>query len=570
MKRPTPGSRKMVTVAALGLAALITLAASARPDAASAVPALPGTEVSDADLEVLVEAAESCPALTPARLAGQVMAASQFSGNAVHAVSAAGGRGAAGLTPQNWRKWAPWQNAKQTDRKASIVALAHGMCDIVGQLRVVKMEGDQWRLALAAHRVGMAPVIQSATVPAAAREYVDTVERYAVWYALQPQFGGSGDPAPEPSPTDAAVTDAPLLAVPDQFVAAVVEAGRVCPAVTPARIAAQIMATSAYDARKLGPDGQQGIAQFLPQIWVKYVPPSTATPWSDVAAVRALGTTMCAMVKEKAKQGKDAYPLALAAFRRGDASIRNKGDIAGSEKLTALVALVARYEGEYAKDVRLAPAAAGPSAPVSAKPTVKPTTTVEPTGTTAPKPTGTKSTSSGRSNQPHLKAADGDGSGRVYGPFFIKNHATKQCFDIPGFVAGPRDGPVNQMTCLTKETDNQEFAFVPGGVDGDGYQLYKIRNQASGYCVDPPGIGSNPGGTVLSETGCFDGDNQDWRLEKTVKVGKFQRYWIRNAASGLCIDLPGDATAGKNTRLALSGCQKNNDQDWALVEKSEF
>ncbi|MFI7539836.1 RICIN domain-containing protein [Actinoplanes sp. NPDC049599] len=563
MKRPTPGSRKLVTAAALGLAALITLAASARPDAAAAVPALPGAEVSDADLRILVEAAKSCPALTPARLAGQVMAASQFSGDPVQAVSAAGGRGAAGLTPQTWRKWAPWQNAKQTDSKASIVALAHGMCDLVGQLRVVKLTGDQWRLALAAHRVGMAPVIQAATVPAGAREYVDTVERYAVWYALQPQFGGSGDPSPASSPTDPAVADVPLLPVPDQYVAAVVEAGRICRAVPPTRIAAQIMATSAFDAQKLGPAGQQGIGQFLPQVWVRYVPQSSSTPWSDQAAVKALGTTMCAMVKEHAKQGKDAYPVALAAFRRGDSSVRNKADVAGSASLTALVTQVARYEGEYLKDVRLVRPAAAPSTPA------KPTPTSDPT-TSAPKPTKTGSSTAGRSNQPPIKAADGDGSGRVYGPYYLHNHGTGLCVDIPGYGAGPRDGPVNQAPCLPKIEDNQEFAFVPGPVDGDGYQLYKIRNIDSGYCLDPPGLGSNPGGTPLSETGCFDGDNQDWRLEKSIKVGKFQHYWLRNAASGMCLDVPGDANAPKDTRLALSPCQKKNDHDWSLVQKAEW
>ncbi|HWS33517.1 MAG TPA: RICIN domain-containing protein [Actinoplanes sp.] len=512
---------------------------------------------------VLVEAADSCPALTPARLAGQVMAASQFSGNAVAGFSAAGGRGVAGLTSQAWRKWAPWPEAEQTDNKANVVALSHAMCDLVGQLRVVGIQGDQWRLALAAHRVGMAPVLQVATVPATAREYVDTVERYTAWYDLQPQFGGSGDSTPETPPSDTPVTEAPLLPVPDQYVAAVVAAGRICAAVPPARIAAQIMATSAFDAQRLGPEGQQGIAQFLPQIWVRYVPPSESTPWNDVAAVRALGTTMCAMVKENAKKGKSAYPLALAAFRRGDSSVQNKADIAGSEGLTALIALVARYQSEYTKDVRLVVSAAAPSA-TPTSPTGKPAES------SAPAPTETKPTTTERTNQPPIKAADGDGSGRVYGHYFIKNHATGLCVDIPGYDAGPRDGPVNQMTCLTKEKDNQEFSFVPVGVDGDGYQLYRIRNLASGYCIDPPGFGSNPGGTPLSETGCFAGDNQDWRLEKTVKVGRFQRYWIRNVASGLCIDLPGDANAGKNARLQLSACQKNNDQDWALVERSEF
>ena len=569
MKRPTPGGRKLVMVTSLGLAALITLAASARPDSAYAVPALPGTEVSDADLGILVEAAKSCPTLTPARLAGQVMAASQFSGDPVQAVSAVGGRGPAGLTPQTWRKWAPWQDAKQTDTKASIVALAHGMCDFVGQLRVVNLAGDQWRLALAAHRVGMAPVIQAATVPGGAREYVDTVERYAVWYALQPQFGGSGDPAPVSSPTEPKVVDVPALPVPDQYVAAVVEAGRICAAVPPARIAAQIMATSAFDAQKLGEAGQQGIGQFLPQVWVRYVPQSASTPWSGVAAVRALGTTMCAMVKEQAKQGKAAYPVALASFQRGDASVRTKADIAASKSLTALVALVARYEGEYAKDARLVvPGAPKPSA--SATPTPSASKPVKPAKTSAPKPTKTKAPTSERSNQPPIKAADGDGSGRVYGPYFIHNHGTGQCVDIPGFEAGPRDGRVNQFTCQPKVVDNQEFAFVPSYVDGDGNQLYWIRNIDSGYCLDLPGLGAPADGSKLTETGCFQNDNQDWQLQKSIKVGKIQYYWIRNAASGYCLDVPGNADAPKDTQLALSPCRSKNDHDWSLMQKSEW
>lgn len=563
MKRPTPGSRKLVAVTALGLAALITLAASARPDSAYAVPALPGAEVSDADLRILTEAAESCPALTPARLAGQVMAASQFSGDPVKAVSAVGGRGAAGLTPQTWRKWAPWRDAKQTDAKASIVALAHGMCDLVGQLRVVKLTGDQWRLALAAHRVGMAPVIQAATVPAGAREYVDTVERYAVWYALQPKFGGSGDPAPVRTPAEPQVVDVPALPVPDQYLAAVVAAGRTCKAVPPSRVAAQIMASSAFDAQKLGPDGQQGIAQFLPQVWVTYVPQTSATPWSPEAAVRALGTTMCALVKQYAKQGKDAYPVALAAFQRGDASIRGKADVADSESLTALATQVQRYQAEYAKDARLV-------VPAASKPSTKPTPT--PTGTrpAKPKPTKPAAPGTGRSNQPPIKAADGDGSGRVYGRYYIRNAATEMCVDIPGFVAGPRDGRVNQAPCRPDIEDNQEFSFVPVSVDGDGYQLYRIRNIDSGYCLDLPGFGANPNGTPISETGCFDGDNQDWRLEKSIKVGEIQHYWIRNTASGFCLDVPGAANAPRDYQLQISPCQKKDDHDWSLMLQTEF
>lgn len=560
MKRLSKAGRRLAAVTALGLAALAALAASTRPDSAAAVEALPGVEVSKADLKILVEAAKSCPSLTPARLAGQVMAASQFGSSPVTAVSAVGGRGTAGLTPQVWRKWTPWKGAEQSDKRASVIALAHGVCDLVGQLRVVKIPGDQWRLALAAHRVGMPAVIKEADVPAGAREYVDTVERYALWYSLQPDFGGSGDSAPAVAPVEPPVVEAPLVPVPEQYVAAVVAAGGFCEAVPPARIAAQIMATSGFDAQKLGPAGQQGIAQFLPQVWVKYVPPSSVTPWTADAAVRGLGSTMCAMVKERSKRDKqDAYPLALAAFQRGDSSVRTIADLKKSESLTSLVDLVVRYQAEYAKDTRLV---AKPKSPSSAKPS-KPSTKPEPVKPNNP-------SVSVRRDQPPVKASDGDGSGRVYGPYFIRNHGTGLCVDEPGTGAGMQDGGIYQNNCFPRTEDNQEFAFVPQGVDSKGNQLYWIRNIDDSFCLDLKGVGAPPSGAAVHGTLCLKNDNQEWRLEKSIIVGKVQRYWIINASSGLCLDLPGVATAGPDTQLLLSNCRLNDDNDWSLVQKSEW
>ena len=566
MRRSTSGRRRWFAGLGLGLCALVTLSASGQPDSAYAGQPLPGAKLSSAELRIIVEAAKSCPTLTPARLAGQVMAASQFDASPVDALKAVGGKGTAGLTPQVWKQWAPWEDASSRDSKASILALAHEMCDLVGQLRVVKITGDPWQLALAAHWVGMEPVIGVAGVPAGAREYVDTVGRYAQWYALQPEFGGSGDPDPETTLTNPQVADVPALPVPGEYVKAVVSAGKTCAAMPAARIAAQLMAASGFDAQKLGPSGEQGIAQFLPQIWVKYVPPSANTAWSPTAAIPALGTTMCALVKEMAGRDKDTYALALAAFHQGDSEL-TAADVAGSPGLTALAGLVRRYEVAYAKDVRLAAPAPATSTPPTQNPTPNPTKS-----TAKPKPTKTATTTKapGRTNQPAIKAADGDGSGRVYGPYFIYDHGTHQCVDVPGVGAGPRDGPINQSTCLKTVKDNQEFAFVPRFIDSDGYQLYWIRNIVDGYCIDPPGTGAVASGTLLKETGCFDADNQYWRLEPTITAEGFQHYWLRNTASGLCLDVPGNADAGKDTQLALSYCQKNNDQDWALVQKSEW
>lgn len=561
MFRRLMAGRRVVAGSALAAAALITLATSAAHNSASAADPLEGSKVSSDDLRTLDTAAQSCPTLTPARLAGQVMAASQFSSQPVAAMKEVGGQGPAALTTQVWDKWAPWQGAQPTDREASIVALAHDMCQLVGQVRVVKIDGDQWNLALAAHRTSMEAVVSAGAVPDGAKEYVDTVERYAAWYALQPEFGGSGMAAPTAT-TDPQVVEDPVVPVPDALVPAVVEAGKVCPELPPAKIAAQVMATSGFDQQKLGPTGEQGIAQFLPQTWVKYVPPSdSSTPWDPKTALPALGKTMCALVKDSG-----GYSSALATFTQGSSAT-------DTPAMTKLTDVVDRDAAEYAKDTRLQVKAPSTS-PASVSPSDDPSTSTLaggklPTGAATPgKTTATtkpaKSSSKPTSDQPPVK---GSGSGQSYGPYFLFNGDNGQCVDIPGYGAGPRDGPVNQAPCARTAPDNQRYAFVPRAKDSDGNQEYWIRSVTDNYCIDPPGTGAAPPEAQLDETGCFDQDNQYFRLQPTVKSGGKQLYWIVNTSSGLCLDVPGVGSTTPDTRLQLWNCVEGDDQDWALVKK---
>jgi hypothetical protein len=565
MFRRLMAGRRAVAGSALAAAALITLATSAAHNSASAADPLEGSKVSSDDLRTLVSAAASCPTLTPARLAGQVMAASQFSSQPVAAMKEVGGQGPAALTTQVWDKWAPWQGAQPTDTEASIVALAHDMCQLVGQVRVVKIDGDQWDLALAAHRTSMEAVVTAGAVPDGAKEYVDTVERYAAWYALQPEFGGSGMASPTAT-TDPQVVEDPVVPVPDALVPAVVEAGKVCPEMPPSKIAAQVMATSGFDEQKLGATGEQGIAQFLPQTWVKYVPPSdSSTPWDPKTALPALGKTMCALVKDEGK-----YTTALATFTQGTAATE-------TPVVTKLADVVDRDAAEYAKDTRLqvqasATSSTAASTSTSAAPGTSTSTLAEgkpATGATTPgKTTATtkpaKAPSETTSDQPPVK---GPGSGASYGPYFLFDYGNGQCVDIPGYGVGPRDGPVNQAPCARTAPDNQRYAFVPRGKDGDGNQEYWIRSVTDNYCIDPPGVGAAGPEAQLDETGCFDQDNQYFRLQPTVKSGGRQFYWVVNTSSGLCLDVPGVKSTTPDTRLQLSSCFEGDDQDWALVKK---
>ncbi|MFF5055240.1 RICIN domain-containing protein [Micromonospora sp. NPDC000663] len=533
-------SRPVFLGSALALIVLLGVGAFVARQAANAAEPLEGNRVTASDVRILVRAASSCPALTPARLAGQIMVASNFRDEPVDDMRAGGATGVAALTPEQWRKYAPWPGAEPSDREAAITALAHAMCQLVGQARALKIDQDPWRVALAAHRLGMDQVVAAGDIPAGARDYVDTADRYASWYALQPAFGGG--PA---SPARAAGTTAAggsVVPVPEAYVKAVAAAGRVCPEMPPALIAAQISATSGFDPNKLGPAGEQGIAQFLPGVWTTTVKSAAKrTPWDPSVAIPALGQTMCRLVEQSGGQ----YPAALATFT------------GGRERATAFAEVVTKAQAEYAKDTRLQ----SPKTPARSAPS--------PSATTKPKsPTGTKAPA--RDNQPPVKATDGVGAGGSFGPYFIVNLRRKTCVDLPNFGAGTRDGPVGQFTCAKTGDDNQEWTFELRGTDRDGYQLYWVRNKDDGFCLDAPGIGKVESNTPVNETGCYDNDNQYFRLEPKVTSGGWQYYWLRNTASKLCLDIPSEGNADPRAPLTLFACSSNNDHEWALVEKSEW
>jgi hypothetical protein len=299
------------------------------------------------------------------------------------------------------------------------------------------------------------------------------------------------------------------------------------------------MVTSGFDPGKLGAAGEQGIAQFLPGVWTDHVnEAATRSPWDPLVAIPALGLTMCALIKQAGGQ----YAPALAAFARGNQAA----------PVTTLADAVTKAQAEYAKDTRLQAPKPAPSA------TPKP-------GRSKPAP---KPTKAARKNQPAVKAADS--SGQPYGPYFILDLATKECIDLPGSGPGPRDGPVNQFPCTKTGDDNQEWSFEPRTVDGNGNQLYWIRNTDDGFCIDVPGQGPVPSSTLLDETGCFDQDNQNFRLEPKVTKGGFTYYWLRNTVADMCIDVDGPGTGGPSARLTLVPCMSNDDHEWALVEKSEW
>ena len=207
----------MVAAAALGVAALGTGSAGIAGTDGTTTAAIAGQPVPADLVSPIIAAAKSCPALTSARIAGQLMAASSFKSDAT---GPNGSAGLAGLTDALWEKWAPTASAKRDDAKANVEALAHYMCDLIGQARVAGLSVDLWRAALGAYHSGIESVRSAQGVSTDALSYVNTVAGYAAWYQQLREFGGSGIPTPTPT---SAPTSAPSAAV----------ATRIAPAETP-------------------------------------------------------------------------------------------------------------------------------------------------------------------------------------------------------------------------------------------------------------------------------------------------------------------------------------------------
>jgi hypothetical protein len=292
--------------------------------------------------------AASCPGLTPPRLAGQLMANSGFD---TAATRGNGGRGVGGLTDRAWKRWSPWPDGQRSDVGANIAALAGYMCDLVGKARLARAGTDPWRSALASFDLDATTPTDVDRAPASTTRYVTSVTAYTSWYERGPQFGGSGTAG---APAETAPSAAPRP-VPDSYVQSVLNAGRVCPQVTAALVAAQLMAQSAFDSHRQGAAGQLGIAQFFPRQWAFYSGQRQSTPWSPDGAILVLGGAMCDLVHQvaAATPGADGYAGALTAFGWGVTSVAQAGNVPADPD-RQLARSVRAYAAYYARDLRLA------------------------------------------------------------------------------------------------------------------------------------------------------------------------------------------------------------------------
>ncbi|MGW0436559.1 ricin-type beta-trefoil lectin domain protein [Micromonospora sp. NPDC003197] len=519
--------------AAVGLSGLRTGAAN---------DSRPGRPVPPGQVQAISTAALSCSVLTPARLAGQLMVASGFDPNAR---TEQGGTGVAGLTDAVWDEWKPAADARREDSAASVVALAHYMCDLSGRVRQARTGGDQWRLALAAYHSGVAAVRDAGGVPGAAKRYVDMVTGYATWYARQPEFSGSGATS-SAGPLGGVQPSAgtPAKPVPDAYLSAILLAGKACPAVPATRVAAQLMAASGFNPNLLGANGGQGIAQFDPVVWAEYAPDAAVTsPWDPQRAITALGVVMCALVEELGPGEGDAYQKALAAFRWGPETVRRAGGVPDAPAVRVFVALAEGYVTSYQGDPRLpgprpSPSTGGPDRSLAGSGGRTPG--AGPAGDTATggvsgaqtggQPAPAQTPAKPASTRPQPKPVGSAGP--------IIGHGSGRCVDVTdgAYRSNPQlqiwdcNGGPNQRWTVYSDGTIRAFdrcMTVAGGstangawillsvCDGSASQQFTLNkahdlvNKRADRCVDARYLGTS-NGTRLQLWDCAGTDNQKW------------------------------------------------------------
>ncbi|MFI5935031.1 RICIN domain-containing protein [Actinoplanes sp. NPDC051494] len=483
---------------------------------------LAGTPVPAEDVPSLVAAALSCPALTPPKVAAQVMAATGFGADGANS-------GVAGMDDATWSKWRPSSTAARTDRQASMLAMAHRTCEIVGQLRAAKIDGDLWAAALATDKVGLSAVIKAKGVPASAEPYVDKVTAYSNWYADQPVFSAKA--------TAAAASAEPSMEVPKELVADVNAAGRICATVTPARIAAQLRALSGFNASLRSSNGGAGIAQFSDSLWEKYQPGASASRWNPDDAILAMGTAMCDMSNQFAGlSGADPYTLALGAYQWGPNIVRQANGLPRAN-VPQLADQVGRYVPDYEKDARLtsskpapkpsaSPSASKPSASASASASAPASAPAIKPSTAAPSSTAPTTTPATKPAQPEpVKLFDPEAR------YQIRNAWAGAVVELPGGQIKLADGTRVQLYNNLLESD-QYWRFQEATTDG----YVMIINDFSKQALSIENASLDNYAKLVVTTKNESAKEQQWKLIDGGD-GKVQ---IQNRNSGKLMELLGD------------------------------
>lgn len=555
--------QRVEAAVAFTAAVACVVAAGLQVGPALAETKIEGKTVPDDVLAAIVIGTTSCPTLTGPRLAAQLMAASQFEPGARTET----GEGLAGMDAQAWQEWMPWVSAQRSDVRANVLAMAHRTCASIGRARSVGVDGDLWKAAVAAERVGLQQVIDANGVPESARKHVDTVVGYANWYADQPQFAGTSGTAKPGASTGVAVGHTP---VPEEYLELVIAAGSVCKgAVSPAQIAAQLMALSGFNPNLNGPHGGQGVAQFTQSMWEVYRPSARASVWNPVDAIPALGSAMCDLTNQLSSMhvaGVDSYELALAAYQWGISAVRAASGVPRQASIPQLVDLVADYQDLYTADERLivptepspspTPALSASPAPSSSpSPTESEEPSPQPSASVSPSPQPSSAPSPPASHKP--EAPKTTAPARVWDPsvrYQLTNVFSGKILEVPGLDDNHSAGTVVQL--WTNNRGQDQHWHISDAPD-PGWVI--ITNAFNGKNLAIRHASLDNGAKAAIAEPDKHSHYQHWKLLRRTDGS----YNILNRNSNKVLDISGDDIAGSNG----TPVQQWSLQDYAIDQR---
>lgn len=129
-----------------------------------------------------------------------------------------------------------------------------------------------------------------------------------------------------------------------------------------------------------------------------------------------------------------------------------------------------------------------------------------------------------------------------------------KCVDVRDQEADAISGHVQQWKC--KDVSNQQWLGV---LQWDG--AYELISQRNGKCLAVDD-GATYAGALVVTTSCFPDDSaQRWRFKIDPFPNASGSYWLVNAHSGKCLELPGWNT-NDGLLLAQSDCVGGWKQYW--------
>lgn len=143
------------------------------------------------------------------------------------------------------------------------------------------------------------------------------------------------------------------------------------------------------------------------------------------------------------------------------------------------------------------------------------------------------------------------------GWFQLSSKWSGKCVDVRDQEANGTGGHVQQWKC--KDVSNQQWVEVQQ-YDGS-YELISRRN---GNCLAVDGGATYSGALVVTETCNTDDTAQRWRWRFEPFSNASGSYWLVNAHSGKCLELPGWNT-DDGLLLAQSDCIGGWKQYWNVV-----